>query len=60
MTLLDTRKAEVVAKLDVLVKQAQALWPKAKGLTYTVPFAVLLLVLLVFATASTLCALTSI
>jgi len=38
MTLLDTRKAEVVAKLDVLVKQAQALWPKAQGLTYTVRF----------------------
>ena len=34
MTLLDTRKAEVVAKLEVLVKVAQALWPTSlSGLT---------------------------
>ena len=34
MTLLDTRKAEVVAKLDVLVKKARSLWPTSlSGLT---------------------------
>ena len=38
MTLLDTRKAEVLAKLDVLVKKAHALWPKAASMTYTVRF----------------------
>ena len=38
MTLLDTRKAEVLAKLDVLVKKAHALWPKAASMTFTVRF----------------------